>query len=332
MSSDKKKAGGHAPAGHGGSSHGGGDSHSAPAKKSNSSPKVALFLIVTVLLLGLFFWPEIINRTSLGSPARRADAERAVEDAKFVQIRKITASVVSGQTPLPVTFTAEVGIMPDASPVQCLWSFGDGSPLYSGQVRVAYTYTTTGRFQVRLTVIDAKGRQAVSEPVVIVTTGPVEVQVARVERLAEVKPRRESTSLGADAMGVLHRGGAAVVNTLDRVLPVNRDFFIKKEVTKIVRPPEGTRVVTRSRPWSAVQEFGRPMWNGEWSPWFEPGESGTYQFDVPGNGTGDDGTQVFVPWIPPGEDPRTFQPIIYRFYNKDMRKPSELKVHLKIIS
>jgi hypothetical protein len=278
--------------------HAKGDGHDAkPVTGSSGGKKSAwrnrLPLLVALLALGWFYWPEISSRMPFSTEARKANAERVAaaqrklaEDAKFVQIRRVTVSVASGQAPLPVTFTAEVGIMPDASPVQCLWSFGDGSMPYPGQVRVAYTYATTGRFEARLTVIDAKGRKAVSEPVVIVTTGSLEARKTALPEGPAVAKREEQES----PFSRMARGTNA---WLDNVLPSEG---------KNAEPSEG--VISLRVGDVPIKRTLRP---GERSPWFKMVGSGRVriQCDGPGN-------QRPEAWSEPAEDSR-----IWRFYNYD---------------
>jgi PKD repeat protein len=69
----------------------------------------------------------------------------------------ISASTTSGTTPLSVTFTSNASD-PDGYITSYNWNFGDGGT--SSQASPAHTYTTTGSFTARLTVVDNVGASA----------------------------------------------------------------------------------------------------------------------------------------------------------------------------
>lgn len=78
-----------------------------------------------------------------------------------------TADIVSGTTPLTVTFNAvTTGVVEDWH-----WGFGDGGIAITGPV-VSHTYTTPGVFDVSLTVSNTSGSYTVSEPDYITGTEP----------------------------------------------------------------------------------------------------------------------------------------------------------------
>jgi PKD repeat protein len=78
-----------------------------------------------------------------------------------------SADVVSGTAPLNVTFTA----VTSGTVEGWLWDFGDGSTATTVLV-VSHTYTTTGVFDVSLTVSNTSGSYMVSEPRYITVKAP----------------------------------------------------------------------------------------------------------------------------------------------------------------
>lgn len=84
----------------------------------------------------------------------------------------------SGEVPFTVVFDASSSNDVDGEVVSYFWSFGDGSST-SGGSSVSHTYTTSGSFPVRLTVMDNEGAQGVYE-LVIVAQMPLAVPVGPV--------------------------------------------------------------------------------------------------------------------------------------------------------
>lgn len=222
-------------------------------------------LAVLMIVLAGVAVPLVLSakREESQKQERLAAQRKLAEDAKFVQIRSVTASVTSGQVPLPVTFTAEVFVMPDASPVQYRWYFGDGRSPFLGGASAAYRYVAPGRYEVRLSVIDAKGREAVSEPVVIVATAGLQA----------VPPAPPSGSAAAKPVERVESPFAGMARELDRALdkwlpPEDGGSSDEmSEAQKRLPRPEGA-ILVRLRPgvvvWSS-NKFGP----GATSPWFE---------------------------------------------------------------
>jgi PKD repeat protein len=81
-----------------------------------------------------------------------------------------TATPLSGQAPLTVSFDASGSSDPDGSIAGYAWTFGDGATGVG--VTASRTYATAGTFTARLTVIDDNGANASSTRIVTVTAGP----------------------------------------------------------------------------------------------------------------------------------------------------------------
>ena len=64
----------------------------------------------------------------------------------------VSANPLSGQAPLPVTFSSAGSADPEGQPLTYLWAFGDGGT--STQANPTHTYQTAGQYTARLTVSD----------------------------------------------------------------------------------------------------------------------------------------------------------------------------------
>ncbi len=81
-----------------------------------------------------------------------------------------TATPVSGQAPLTVSFNASASSDPDGTLTSYAWNFGDGT---SGSgVAASHSYVTAGTFTAVLTVTDSGGATASTARIVNVTAGP----------------------------------------------------------------------------------------------------------------------------------------------------------------
>lgn len=69
-----------------------------------------------------------------------------------------TATPLSGQVPLKVTFDGSQSHDQDADPLTYEWNFGDGT--YTNTINPVYTYTVSGNYTVTLTVTDTGGLSA----------------------------------------------------------------------------------------------------------------------------------------------------------------------------
>ncbi|HEX7150264.1 MAG TPA: PKD domain-containing protein [Thermoanaerobaculia bacterium] len=79
-----------------------------------------------------------------------------------------SASPVSGNAPLNVSFNASCSTDPEGSALSYSWDFGDGSPLGSG-VSVSHSYYSAGYFDATLTVTDSGGATSISRRRISVT-------------------------------------------------------------------------------------------------------------------------------------------------------------------
>jgi PKD repeat protein len=70
----------------------------------------------------------------------------------------------SGEAPLQVQFDASLSVDADGTIVDYVWSFGDGST--GSGVKVSHTFTSTGFYQVRLTVTDDAGSSSTKEKII----------------------------------------------------------------------------------------------------------------------------------------------------------------------
>lgn len=82
----------------------------------------------------------------------------------------ISADAVRGVAPLAVQFSSSAST-DDGLIVQRIWNFGDGQT--SRDISPSHTFTTTGNFTVRLTLVDDQGAQATRSIVIAVTQAPV---------------------------------------------------------------------------------------------------------------------------------------------------------------
>lgn len=81
-----------------------------------------------------------------------------------------TATPLSGQAPLTVSFDASASSDPDGGIASYGWNFGDGGTGVG--ITASRTYTTAGTFTVRLNVVDVNGATASSARILTVTAGP----------------------------------------------------------------------------------------------------------------------------------------------------------------
>lgn len=78
-----------------------------------------------------------------------------------------TATPLSGNTPLPVSFDATASADPDGTIGSYSWDFGDGA--FGAGVTTSHTFTTGGNFNVVLTVTDNAGGQGTQTQTISVT-------------------------------------------------------------------------------------------------------------------------------------------------------------------
>jgi PKD repeat protein len=78
----------------------------------------------------------------------------------------ISADIISGKTPLNVSFSSEVND-PDGTIVNWTWNFGDGSKAYSQNP--SHIFTVSGSFTVNLTVIDDNGAKVTDSIIISVS-------------------------------------------------------------------------------------------------------------------------------------------------------------------
>ena len=83
-------------------------------------------------------------------------------------LASFSASPVSGNAPLPVSFDASGSSDPDGSISSYAWSFGDG--VNGSGMRPSHTYTSPGNYTVRLTISDDRGGVATSTTLIQVTS------------------------------------------------------------------------------------------------------------------------------------------------------------------
>lgn len=72
---------------------------------------------------------------------------------------ELTASTLTGETPLSVTFDASGSSYPDGQIVNYKWDFGDGTMRYD-QAQVTYSFDSVGTFTVEVTAIASDGVEA----------------------------------------------------------------------------------------------------------------------------------------------------------------------------
>ena len=82
-----------------------------------------------------------------------------------------SATPLSGGVPLLVDFDASASSDPEGPIVAYDWDFGDGNS--ASGITTSHTYTTSGSFEVRLTVSDERGLTADSSTTIYVNTPPV---------------------------------------------------------------------------------------------------------------------------------------------------------------
>lgn len=72
---------------------------------------------------------------------------------------QITASTLTGEMPLPVTFDASGSSYPEGDIVNYLWDFGNGTTRYDS-AKISYTFTSVGTYEVTVTAIASDGSEA----------------------------------------------------------------------------------------------------------------------------------------------------------------------------
>jgi len=89
-------------------------------------------------------------------------------------VARITASPLTGQSPLSVNFDASDSSDPDDDPLSYEWDFGDGSDTAVGEI-VDHVFTATDEttiYTVTLTVTDGRGGRSTASQSIEVTPGP----------------------------------------------------------------------------------------------------------------------------------------------------------------
>ena len=107
------------------------------------------------------------------------DVEKVLGTPKLRRIRYVQSNLppnanssadrTSGQVPLTVNFSSAGSSDPEGQPLSYSWTFGDGDT--STAANPSHTYTTAGRYSVRLTVSDGN-TSTVSAPITITVGSP----------------------------------------------------------------------------------------------------------------------------------------------------------------
>ncbi len=91
-------------------------------------------------------------------------------------VSQFSASPNAGCEPLTVTFTNESSVN-SGNIVNCIWDFGDGVVVNDCSPTVVHEFTTSGDFNVSLTVLDDNGCPPVTSTNVVAVTGAPEIVV-----------------------------------------------------------------------------------------------------------------------------------------------------------
>jgi len=108
------------------------------------------------------------NESAMSTPYR-LEVPGTVEGNNFLPKPVAGISVLTGEAPLAIEFTADGSTDFDGTITSYFWEFGDGQT--AGGTDVSYNYTKSGSFPVRLTITDDHGSQVVAEQVVTVMPG-----------------------------------------------------------------------------------------------------------------------------------------------------------------
>ncbi|GAA0490439.1 glycosyl hydrolase [Paractinoplanes deccanensis] len=110
----------------------------------------------------------------------RANPEAQLSTVRYVKdgrspVARITATPLSGQSPLTVRFSSAGTSDPDpGDTITLAWDFNGDGVVDSTAAEPAYTYTSNGTYSARLTVTDSTGRTAVATRTITVgNTAPV---------------------------------------------------------------------------------------------------------------------------------------------------------------
>jgi outer membrane protein assembly factor BamB/tetratricopeptide (TPR) repeat protein len=136
---------------------------------------------------------------------RRALLDREVASlAGTAGAATMTATPVSGESPLPVTFACPTAVADDKK--DYLWEFGDGESARGAQAR--HIYGLGGDYTARLTVTDSNGPIAVASRKIAITWRPRDAELAqkmgqilaatKVEKPAAVAQLGSAPNVGAD--------------------------------------------------------------------------------------------------------------------------------------
>ncbi|MBU0616507.1 MAG: PKD domain-containing protein [Planctomycetes bacterium] len=120
----------------------------------------------------------------------------------------ITSDLVRGVAPLTVQFNSDRS-SDDGLIVSRLWDFGDGST--SQEISPRHTFTTTGDYEVKLTLTDDSGSQNDATLVIAVTEAPIAVILA-------------TPSSAASAPAVINFDGSASLDPDGEIIEYRWDF------------------------------------------------------------------------------------------------------------
>lgn len=127
----------------------------------------------------------------------RVNAAAAVAAARdsannIAPVALVSATPVSGQAPLAVSFSGSASYDPDGQVVTYAWDFGDGSTATG--ISVVHTYTVAGTFTARLTVTDNKGAASQASQAITVSPDP-----SKVLHVSSITMSAASTKQGTQA-------------------------------------------------------------------------------------------------------------------------------------
>lgn len=146
--------------------------------------------------------------TSYGSLGQYALSASFPSAGSQAPVAAISASAVSGTTPLAVSFSGAGSTDPDGSVVAWDWTFGDGAT--ASGAAVAHTYTAAGSYSAQLRVTDNAGLTAFTA-VTITVNDPVVIVPMRVADIAmSLTVAKNGSAQAGAAVKVVDSTGLAV--------------------------------------------------------------------------------------------------------------------------
>ncbi len=122
----------------------------------------------TYTIAGTYTVTLTVTDNDGGTASAQSTVTVAAPTVNILPTALFSPTTTSGTAPLEVGFDGTKSSDADGTITSYFWDFGDGSSITGGP-QVSHTYTTSGSFTARLTVIDNEGAQASYQAIITVT-------------------------------------------------------------------------------------------------------------------------------------------------------------------